>query len=74
MTTNVSGPGLFTSTAAAINDPFFLESDPVSAFDLITLNATDAQVAQVPEPTSLVLFCAGLAGLGFVMWRRRRVQ
>ena len=31
-----------------------------------------AQTAPVPEPTTMILFGAGLAGIGLIAWRRNR--
>jgi hypothetical protein len=37
-----------------------------------TISANEIPVAPVPEPSTFLLLCAGLAGLGFVARRRRK--
>ena len=45
---------------------------PLVNVNFLTSLASIGTVAVVPEPSTLSLFATGLAGLGFMGWRRRR--
>lgn len=62
----VDGEVWFSSATAAINDPFFLDSDPVrpSPAGVLTLTAVDVPDGQVPAPGTAALALAALLGLG----------
>ena len=61
-------PGFQTWAAAAINDPFFLSTDPLPHQSLFTFDFVE-DTPSVPEPGSLTLLVAGLCA--FVLVRRR---
>jgi hypothetical protein len=64
----VQGLGTLNEAAAAINDPFFFDTDPVTQVAPIVI--ADDQVAAVGEPGTLALLGIGLAGLA----RRQRCR
>lgn len=64
----MTGFGPLTFAAAAINDPFFLSTDPVRSIEL-SLSAVDVTSA-VPEPSIVWLMATGLMLSG--MWKARR--
>ena len=41
--------------------------------DFVSLDVFEQHFSQVPEPSTLILFGSGLAVLGFMAWRRRKV-
>ena len=57
-------PGFQTSAAAAINDPFFLSSDPLPQFEFF-------QIEQVPEPAEVTQLIYGAGVLGLLFRGRR---
>jgi hypothetical protein len=67
MLARVEGVAALTSAAAAINDPFFLETDPTGGAPLL-LDGVAAAPAALPEPSSLAL----LVPLALLALRRRR--
>ena len=61
------------------DDPEGLEFDEKTRTLLVADDENEAVIeidpfTTIPEPTSLALFGAGLAGLGFAAWRRRRAR
>jgi hypothetical protein len=64
--TVVSGVARHERAAAAINDPFYLNTDPVGVSPPVTLH-----LAPVPEPTPLAMLSTGLLGLWLLRRRRR---
>jgi hypothetical protein len=78
---NAAGPGSLTASsqvAVMESTPFqsnidFRVIDNVIGATTLLIAGTEGsvQMAPVPEPTTFALF-AGLFGLGFVMWRRRK--
>ncbi len=75
---NFTLSGLDISNAS---ENFFGFTDPSAPFTSLTLtflagdrNGVDGvYYGQIPEPSTLALFATGLALLGFIGWRRRRV-
>jgi hypothetical protein len=76
---NAVGPGSISATSqiAVIESAPFLTTFDFRIVDtgptaiIIAGTSGSVQMAPVPEPTTFALF-AGLFGLGFVMWRRRK--
>lgn len=68
LTANVAGPAAFTDAIAAINDPFFFSSDPVSPVNAVQF----VELAPVPVPTPVALFASALALLGLARPRSVR--
>jgi len=70
---------ILTGTLIGVMDPTVTPSDGISEFGIVTVGAADVRVldligydvAQVPEPSTLVLGAIGLLALAGVGWRRR---
>ena len=58
------GGAFQTWAAAALNDPFFLSTDPLLQQDLGTFSFVQSGGTQAPEPGTWLLLGAGLIGVG----------
>lgn len=66
-----TGVGAFTESTA-IGDPTMFESFFGSAFSVRSNDVRLFVTGEVPEPASIVILLAGLAGLGWLVGRRRK--
>ena len=49
-----------------------VQQDPLKVNTWTLFINTEMGMGTVPEPSTLALFATGLAGLGFMGWRRRK--